>query len=171
MLKNKLTKRFKKMAFITVLLMVFPMLFLGACLFVFPEMMREILILAGLFLLLYMLIFTMLINRFNESLRGMKVSVHDIDKSLPFPKRLNIDKISTFKSSFTAYGYKNIQIPKSFIQSRVDFHYHLYPVLEKINEINEYKLIDVSKFKYALIEDTNKKRWISSFQYLEESQS
>jgi len=166
-----MTKRFNKMVVKSVILMALPMIILGIALFMFPDAFREILILAGLFLLLDMLIFSILINKFNASLKGMKVSVTGIDVSHPFPERFRVTKVNTLTSNFNAYGYKNMQIPKSFIQSRVDYYYHLYPALDQINEINEYKLVEVSAFKYALIEDVNKKRWISSFQYLEESKS
>jgi len=171
MLKNTMTKRFNKMVVKSVVLMAIPMIILGVALVMYPDIFREILILAGLFLLLDMLIFSVLMNKFSASLKGMKVSVTGIDQSYPFPERFRITKVNTLKSNFNAYGYKNMQIPKSFIQSRVDYYYHLYPTLDQINEINEYKLIEVSAFKYALIEDVNKKRWISSFQYLEEAKS
>ena len=171
MLKNTMTKRFNKMVVKSVILMAIPMILLGIALFMFPETLREILILAGLFLLLDMLVFSILNKRFSASLKGMKVSVTGIDQSYPYPESFRVTKINTLKSNFNAYSYKNMQIPKSFIQSRVDYYYHLYPALDQINEINEYKLVEVSAFKYALIEDVNKKRWISSFQYLEESKS
>ena len=170
MLKNRITARYHRMVFKSCILMLAPMVVLGGAIFIYPEALRELLILAGMFLLLDMLLFSIVQKRFNGSIKGTKVIVTGLDDALPFPNRLRISQINTLKSNFNSYGYKNMQIPKSFIQSRVDHYYHLYPALDKINEVNDYKIIEVSALKFALIEDIHKKRWISSLHYLEEDQ-
>ena len=168
MLKSKITKRFQQMILKYAILMGIPMVFFGVLFIVIPQYSQVIAwVMLGI-LLIDSILFSFKIKGFYLSYKGMKVAVTQIDSTIPFPEKLKINAIRPLKSNLNAYGYKDIQIPKTFIQSRIDRHYHLYPKLDQIHTINQYKLIVMSEFKYALIEDSNRKRWIASLSCLEE---
>ena len=116
--------------------------------------------LTSLFLLF--MIFSILnqIIKLKKSLIGKEIILISTDASIPYPSKFKC-KSSTIGKIVKSYGYKNHQIPESFVEFMEGRTVYLYKKADQDEAHTSYKIIDIHHFKYVLIEDETKKKKIT----------